>query len=224
MNNFGPLQAFLEAYCLRRTESCLPLPVSRTEMVSLNFSPQEQMVYDKALSDTRSQIDEIVSAGQTTRCTKLFTMLLRLRMICNSGTLEIPSTISSGSMVSRSQLAIPGGLSDQCERCAKNNEDSRMLLSHLEVCPDCGRPLQDRSPSPLPAAVKRREAIENTIQPITLGGAEDPVKEKHSTKLHAVWEKLVATTTGKDKASVLSALFFMIREFATDQQPNHADT
>lgn len=199
VKNFKPLRAFMEAYCLRRTESCLSLPASRKETISLRFSPQEQTLYDQALKQGRIQIDEIVSNGKAARCTKLFTMLLRLRMICNSGTLLGPSTASNAGPVSQSELGVPGGIIDQCERCIRSNEDSRMLLSHLEVCPGCGRPLQDRSPSPLAASFPRHE-VENTIQPMASEYAEHSAQDRHSTKLDAVLKNLITTTTAEDKA------------------------
>lgn len=133
-----PLRAYMEAYCLRRTESCLSLPATREEVVPLHLSPTEQKAYDDILEDARKQIDQMVSTGQSERCRKLFTALMRMRMICNTGTLR--STCNGTFLTDRSQTD-SSVWQEQCERCSAANGDMLMLLSTYESCPDCSRPL-----------------------------------------------------------------------------------
>ncbi|KAJ4393683.1 hypothetical protein N0V93_002898 [Gnomoniopsis smithogilvyi] len=64
VTNSKPLRAFMEAYCLRRTESCLSLPLSREEVVPLHLSLPERSAYDNVLRIARNKIDDAVSSGQ----------------------------------------------------------------------------------------------------------------------------------------------------------------
>ncbi|ROV93846.1 hypothetical protein VMCG_08825 [Cytospora schulzeri] len=52
-----PLRAYMETYCLRRSEVCLSLPRSNDRPILLEFSSAERSIYDQVLDDTRRQID-----------------------------------------------------------------------------------------------------------------------------------------------------------------------
>ncbi|KAI2462808.1 SNF2 family N-terminal domain-containing protein [Annulohypoxylon bovei var. microspora] len=138
-----PLRTYLEAYCLRRSETCVTLPPSKQENVVLRFSSEEQRLYDLLVNETRHQIDSLVSKGDSIRCNILFTAMLRMRMLCNLGTFS-PVKTKTGS------VDLPH-LEVGCERCSGIDDDSLMLLSSYSLCPDCGKPL--RLSSPLPGSV-----------------------------------------------------------------------
>ncbi|KAI0907155.1 SNF2 family N-terminal domain-containing protein [Ustulina deusta] len=140
--NFAkPLRGYLEAYCLRRSEKCLTLPPFRQEHVTLQFSSEERRLYDLILDDTRKQVDALISKGNTSSCSKLFTAMLRLRMLCNLGTFSSTSA-STGAKIGRQKL------DTGCERCSATDEDTLILLDGCSFCPDCGRPLFQSSPLP----------------------------------------------------------------------------
>lgn len=187
--NSKPLRAYMEAYCLRRSESCLSLPASREEVVTLYLSPPEREAYDGVLDSARRQIDDMVSSSKHAgvRCSKLFTALLRMRMMCNTGTyasIQQPQDL----LTSRSLLK-PESLISQCERCSSADGDTLMLLSTCEVCPDCMRPLHQRSPSPLSHLSSRLEDV-----------AVSAEANEISTKLDAVMRNLASASNSGHKA------------------------
>lgn len=189
----------MEAYCLRRSESCLSLPASREEVVPLYLSPPERQAYDGVLDDARRQIDDMVSSGKHAgvRCSKLFTALLRMRMMCNTGTYA--SIQGSQDMLTSPSPLKPENLLSQCEKCSAADGDTLMLLSTCEVCPDCMRPLRQRSPSPLSSLASRLENVA-----VSAKGREC------STKLEAVVGILVSGSNSGDKAYVHSFISYEV--------------
>lgn len=188
----------MEAYCLRRTEVYLSLPTSKDRPVLLNLSPVERSIYDRVLDDTRRQIDDMVSTGATGRCTKLFTALLRMRMICNMGT--FPLTSASELSATSSHLGLSGSLKSDCERCSTADEDTLMLLSTCEVCPDCKRPLHQRSPSPLPRTTVGQRTYAEEASTMFDETTESSTQGGFSTKLAAVVQNVAITSSSENKA------------------------
>jgi len=189
--NSRPLRAYMEAYCLRRSESCLSLPASREEVVPLYLSRPEREAYDGVLDNARRQIDDMVSSGKNSgvRRTKVFTALFWMRMMCNTGTYA-PIQESQDMLTSQSLLK-PESLLSQCERCSAADGDTLMLLSTCDVCPDCMRPLHQRSPSPLSGLASRMEDV-----------AVSAKGQGFSTKLEAVVGMLVRASNSGNKAYV----------------------
>lgn len=179
----------MEAYCLRRSESCLSLPASREEVVPLYLSAPERQAYDGVLDNARRQIDDMVSSGKNAgvRCSKLFTALLRMRMICNTGTYA--SSQEAQDLSAGQTFLNPESLQSQCERCSAADGDTLMLLSTCEVCPDCMRPLHQRSPSPLSSLASRLDDV-----------AVSANRRECSTKLEAVVDMLVRSSNSGNKA------------------------
>lgn len=149
--NFAkPLRAFLQAYCLRRTEQRLELPKSTQEVISLELATEERNLYDQVIDQTRKKADSLVSQGKTIqRYNVLFTAILQMRILCNVGTLN-PSTETSSDFL-RNQSG-----NTWCERCSASDGDTSILLASFQFCPDCCRPLhlaspkRELSPSPGP--------------------------------------------------------------------------
>lgn len=93
-------------------------------------------------------------------------------------------------VVNGSALGRSDGLTNQCERCSTLDEDTLMLLSTCEVCPDCMRPLHQRSPSPLPLSA----------QGIRFSPGPGPVSQQcSSTKLDAVIKNIAETGGSENK-------------------------
>ena len=187
--NSKPLREYMKAYCLRRSESCLSLPASRENIVPLCLSPQERQAYNGVLDDARRQIDDMASSSKHAgaRCSKLFTALLRLRMMCNTGTYT--SIQENQDLLTGQSLLKPDSLQSQCEQCSGANTDTLMLLSSCEICPDCMRPLHQRSPSPLPPVARRLDDV-----------AVSAYGREFSTKLEAVMGMLVSARNSGNKA------------------------
>lgn len=80
------LRTLLQSMCLRRTlQNHSKLRATYT-MVSLRMTTTEELQYHRTLQQAKSDIDVLVSTGQRGQKFKLFTLLLRLRMLCNHGT------------------------------------------------------------------------------------------------------------------------------------------
>ncbi|KAF4980976.1 hypothetical protein FZEAL_3133 [Fusarium zealandicum] len=110
-----PLRTYLRSYCLRRTAHYLNLPESSEEVIHLDLSPEEQGLYEGILTRSRREIDGIVSAvNNIKRYNVLFTAILKMRMLCNRGTL--PALGTSSYLSPQNQAA-------KCERCSDISED-----------------------------------------------------------------------------------------------------
>ncbi|KAJ4266325.1 hypothetical protein NW762_004309 [Fusarium torreyae] len=173
-NYARPLRAYLQAYCLRRTESHLDLLKSSDESIYLSLSTEERILYKRILEQSRREIDEIVSGtSNIKKYNVLFTTILKMRMLCDKGTLP-----ASGA----STYLSPQKPSAKCERCSEINEDDALLLESFSFCPDCDRPLHLSSPyaesglSPRPDYSIGSETMSQ----------EAPSTNPHSTKLSAV--------------------------------------
>ncbi|KAI0186161.1 SNF2 family N-terminal domain-containing protein [Xylaria flabelliformis] len=204
-SNFAkPLRGYLEAYCLRRSEKCVTLPPSWSKDVTLHLSSEEQQLYDRILDKTRRQIDSLVSKRDKSACNKLFTAMLRMRMLCNLGTFSWVR--ASKGLLGRRNLDIG------CERCSASDEDTLMLLEGSSFCPDCQRPLGLSSPLPSPAddQISTAEASCRDVDMILDKAAGDLTLQKSpsmrhgfSTKLNAVVQNVSLSGPG-DKSIVFS--------------------
>lgn len=183
-----PLRAYMQAYCIRRSEACLRLPASREEVVSLSLSPPEREVYDDILKNARRQIDDMVSTGNNSRCAHLFTALLRLRMVCNTGTFR-PDEGGQSLLTTQPLAKRSDALINQCERCSATDGDTVMLLSTCGICPDCMRPLHQRYSSPLPYTTSHLQ-----------GSPMSSNNTGFSTKLEAVARNVACASMSGNKA------------------------
>ncbi|KAI1467939.1 SNF2 family N-terminal domain-containing protein [Daldinia caldariorum] len=166
-----PLRAYLEAYCLRRSEKCLNLPKSSHENVMLSLSPEERRCYDNLLDETRRQIDSLVSKRIEMRTSKLFTAMLKLRILCNLGTFRPTCNDTSLSELEQSYPEIG------CEYCKSSSEEMRLLLDGCSACSYCGKPLYRPSSSLKPSSGLRSDA--GSIS----DGANTPYRELSQTPM-----------------------------------------
>ncbi|KAK1851073.1 DNA repair protein rad5 [Colletotrichum chrysophilum] len=181
-----PLRSWLRAICIRRTEILLELPDSTEETIQVAMSQEEKQLYEQFLRQSKRDIDGVVSKGKSIKKYNiLFTAILRMRMLCNSGTFSKPAT-------SQKHLGDKQAKETGCEQCANfNDEDAALLLTTFQFCPDCGRSLQIASPgsnlgssrgsnSPLPGY----SPAPSDILSFSTG---------HSSKLSAVIERIRAS-------------------------------
>lgn len=177
-----PFRTWIQAYCLRRTEKHLNLPPSSEHTLRLNPSAEEQSLFQDIRDQTRREIDDRISRANCTRKHNiLFTALLRMRMLCNRGTLAV---CTSGSLASVGRII-------ECERCSSVSEDDAVLFESVAFCPDCGRPLRLSSPSS-EGALSPRADLKMRPDLAFQGGSLRP----HSTKLSAVVENIANSSIG----------------------------
>ncbi|KAF3765676.1 hypothetical protein M406DRAFT_257710 [Cryphonectria parasitica EP155] len=195
-----PLRGYLEAYCLRRTEKRLNLPRSFERIVQLDISPEERSLYDDILTKLRREVDDLVSTGhELRRYNKLFTAILKLRMLCNLGTFSIDQRAAS----------LPGQKEHDvsCERCSASDEDITLLLRSFSFCPDCGQPLDFSSssgsyPSPSNSGMDSDKQSTDMLRPhpanpkLRRDGSMTPSQQHFSTKLSAVVQNISESNLG----------------------------
>lgn len=135
------LQRLLRGICLRRNETYLGLPEPQYKDIRLSLTHNEQSLYNRILKECRYKIDDLVcSQTKVKKYTVLFTMVMRLRRLCNHGT--IPITI---------QRTIPPALSfrvdidSYCDYCNGMGEENMALLNKDQICPECNRCLSGAS-------------------------------------------------------------------------------
>ena len=195
--NSGPLRAYLQAYCLRRTSTCLNLPTSVQEDVLLQFSREEQHLYASILDDTEREIDAAVSSTATIkRYNKLFTAIHKMRMLCNLGTTSLSR--------SNTESLTPQSSEIECTSCSAKDEVYLMVLSSCAFCPGCGRSLTASSPLPDPVNGGLANILGDTNR--VLQGAsqllqtqQNPfLRSGYSTKLSAVTQ-IVSRSAPEDK-------------------------
>ncbi|KAF0323356.1 DNA repair protein rad5 [Colletotrichum asianum] len=180
------LRSWLRAVCIRRTEKLLDLPDSTEETIQVTMSQEEKKLYEQVLQQSKREIDDVLSKGKSIKKYNiLFTAILRMRMLCNSGT--FPKPANPQKYLGDGQAKETG-----CEQCAvSNDEDTALLLTTFQFCPDCGRSLQFASPgsntgssrgsnSPLPGC----SPAPSEILSFSTG---------HSAKLSAVLDRIRAS-------------------------------
>ncbi|KAK4096483.1 hypothetical protein N658DRAFT_569839 [Parathielavia hyrcaniae] len=121
----APLRAYLQAFCLRRTEKYLEIPLRRNHVVALCLSKEERDTYTHVLEQARREIDAAVSRNKALRSTGLFATILRLRMLCSLGRMgDLPR------------------LTSICSLCSiEDGSTFQVLLESMSICLDCGRSL-----------------------------------------------------------------------------------
>lgn len=205
-DSFRNLKLLLRIVCLRRKAACLCLPPAETEMVAVTLTPQEAAVYNGILADCKAEYDRIVSTKSVIKkFSVLFTTIMRLRRLCNHGTLHT-DTLSfhapsgEGQKSRRRQVYGDGEIS--CEFCSGEDEDTVMLLNGLEMCPECSRPLASQEDSlsqpsmdelsPSSLALPTSASPGSTQQYDLSTSLDSPFgfKECYSSKLVAVTENI----------------------------------
>ena len=85
------LRLLLRMICLRRTRVLLDIPNSKDQTIVLSFLPEERNLYSQIIDDTARKIDDCISSRSITKAYGgIFEVILRLRLLCNNGTLQSP--------------------------------------------------------------------------------------------------------------------------------------
>ena len=85
------LRHLLRMICLRRTRVLLDIPNSEDQTIVLSLSSEERSLYSQIIDDTARKIDDCISSRSITKAYGgIFEVILRLRLLCNNGTLQSP--------------------------------------------------------------------------------------------------------------------------------------
>ena len=137
------LRQLLRSICLRRITQNQSNLTATYGLIALRFSPTERSLCDKILEQAKMDIDMLVSTSSSIQnYTKLFTVVLRLRMLCNLGqfckglgsspySVDMPQTWPPIDFEPGSDLG--------CDFC--QNEESLDLIKDHTFCPSCSRVL-----------------------------------------------------------------------------------
>ena len=144
-DSFRNLRSLMRVICIRRTEAQLNLPPLVTKIVPVVLSTEESTMYECILRDCQSQLDEIVSTNSRTKqFSVLFTTIMKLRRLCNHGTISLPeSELTADAQPGKHPRSrnIPSGIGADtaCELCSIDGNNSNSLLEGLNACSLCGR-------------------------------------------------------------------------------------
>lgn len=150
-DSFRNLRLLLRITCLRRNAAYLHLPPAETEEVSITLTPEETVVYKRILADCQAEFDRMVSTNsEIKKYNVLFATIMKLRRLCNHGTLQAATPSCSTPFGKRrrsrkQQISTDGELC--CEFCGGEDEDTATLLDSLDMCPECSRCLGSQEPS-----------------------------------------------------------------------------
>jgi SNF2 family DNA or RNA helicase len=204
------LRALLHAICLRRKEKYLNLPEPFYKEISIELKDEERIAYSSILKKCEREIDELVSTQAKSRkkYNILFAAMMRLRRLCNHGTLSISAQIPlSPTLTSDAEDE------SLCNFCGSNDEDVLALLSMSEFCKECGRNLSKRSlasksksldsesGSSTPSCAGYPKIYRPSPQSFLIPGNSFPGS---STKLLAVVENLMKSPSGSKRYERLS--------------------
>ena len=135
------LRSLLKSICLRRTSQNHSKLTATYELVKIRLSNAEIEKHERTLDQFKANMDMVVSTGQQgQKFTKLFAVILKLRMLCNHGVyseqLGSSPHHSTTSLISSIQLGNDTG----CDVC--HDQEYSGLIMNLEICPVCARLLQ----------------------------------------------------------------------------------
>ncbi|KAI1125677.1 SNF2 family N-terminal domain-containing protein [Nemania abortiva] len=152
---FRNLRLLMRTICFRRTSDLLSLPQPSTKEILIALTGEEQRLYGEILSASKKEYEEIVNMRSTRKkyCV-LFDATMKLRRLCNHGTFQYGSANTQGLLTPRSHARKRNNRKTDiqeellCAYCDGDNADIGTPGIELDVCPECSRILDNRSPSP----------------------------------------------------------------------------
>jgi SNF2 family DNA or RNA helicase len=206
------LRIMLKTCCIRRTQVKLNLPSTTTEKVSVMPTEDEKALFKQILEQCREEFDMLAGKdGGSKRPNVLFSTIMKLRRVCNHGSITVESTSTKQS----NQLVVPkkqrGGSRSPssepaCEYCTgKDKEDE--FLGMMDSCPLCGRFLSggnddttSMAPSPMSLASPATSMMDvDTPEPTT-----------------SIFDKFTASNELKQQSSKMSAVIDNIKTSCID--------
>ncbi|KAL2672282.1 hypothetical protein Neosp_012984 [[Neocosmospora] mangrovei] len=140
---FRNLTILLRTVCLRRGEAYLHLPPYETAEVKIAFTPKEMELYRGILADCQQQFDDVVSKkSKASNYTILFTTTMKLRRLCNHGSIHISSRDEA-----------------LCEFCFGDSKETSTFLDGLETCPECSRALKTSNRKALAPSMRQESSL-----------------------------------------------------------------
>ncbi|KAF2684141.1 hypothetical protein K458DRAFT_38039 [Lentithecium fluviatile CBS 122367] len=209
-DSFRNLKLLLRTICLRRSAVYLHLPSAQTEEIPITLTPEETTVYDGILADCQAEFDKMVSTkAEIKKYNVLFTTIMKLRRLCNHGTLQAatPSCPTPpGKRRKFGKQRISTDIKLFCEFCGEEDEDTAALLGSLDVCPRCSRclvsqeaslsqtPMNGLSPAPPPSSLAlgvsaSRSSTSQSLSPISASSTSG-LQAGYSSKLVAVTDNI----------------------------------
>lgn len=89
------LRLLLRSMCLRRTRILLDIPKAKDQAFVLSLSTDEKRFYSQIIEDTARKIDDCISSRSIAKAySGIFEAIMRLRLVCNNGTLQFPNSRS----------------------------------------------------------------------------------------------------------------------------------
>ncbi|KAF3250688.1 hypothetical protein TWF192_005127 [Orbilia oligospora] len=104
--------------------------------VPVALCAEEQAKYESILTDCQNEFDKLVCMDQKSKTCVLFATMMKLRRLCNHGTVPLIANSSRSAAVSPGR-EVP--TSDGCQLCTINGSDTQAMLNELEGCQECGR-------------------------------------------------------------------------------------
>ncbi|KAI0376819.1 SNF2 family N-terminal domain-containing protein [Hypomontagnella monticulosa] len=204
-DSFCNLRLLLRVICLRRTDACLDLPPLVTKVVPITLSQDESTQYHRILEDCKSEFDRQVCAmSELKNYNILFATIMRLRRLCNHGTLSLQQ--GEGASLARTRTPYCQDNteaqvqeSDVCEFCSPTEQDIDSLLDGQQECPLCGRSLVN------PTIATDEGAAENFEPTQELnGGPPTPETSWTSQTLSGFSSKLLAVAQNISSSCAVS--------------------
>lgn len=204
-DQFRNLQLLLRVICLRRSEECINLPPSVTEIVPIILSDQETAAYDKILVDCQKEMErQVCTSLNPNKSLVLFATIMKLRRLCNHGTItqgsadRLSPTLSGKHLKSDRVLDVGGD--ESCGFCNTADEDSG-ALDGMDQCPQCGSWLNTSGKvsaqeygmqlSPSPSYMNEQSCSSRTPTPSLLSGTASVIGVPgYSSKLNAVAQNI----------------------------------
>jgi len=142
------LHVLLRGICLRRNEKYLEMPEPDYKEIKLTLSTEEKLLYDGVLKVFQGDLDNLVSTQSKTKkkYTILFAMVMKLRRLCNHGTMIMTNELSSVATLDLDTESF-------CEYCQGNQEDNLAKLNEDQFCPECSRIMSVPAEGPAISAV-----------------------------------------------------------------------
>ena len=194
------LHVLLRGICLRRNEKYLELSEPCHHEINLTLSTEERTLYNEVLKRFQDDLDNLVSnQSKTKKYAILFAMVMKLRRLCNHGTMNITEQLSLGSALELDSDAF-------CDYCQGSQQDNLAILNKDQICPECSKIISassQKSPqtllampstSPTNSPTFGHSMVDQTSPNFPLRPGLNP-----STKLSAVVENLKAEVQGSKR-------------------------
>ncbi|KAF4443715.1 hypothetical protein FACUT_1140 [Fusarium acutatum] len=205
------LRIMLKVCCLRRTQAKLNLPASTIQRVDVTPTENEKSMFTSILDQCKEDFDKMAGKeGNFKKSNILFSAIMKLRRVCNHGTIAI----SACGLKRANQLAVPKAkrkasrmpsAEPACEFCDERTGNID-LLGGLDSCPICGRLESEMNDEASPLAPSPRPTPSPTPSMMDIDIPEPSTEEFYRQSGHEL----------KQKSSKMSAVVDNIKKSCMD--------